>query len=158
LSSTAPRSSNAGDDLDEALAWCARARAQHDRVGDTFQLSRTMLVKGRIRRRRREKRAAREVLAEALASFDGLDALTWSVRAQAELDRTGGRSGGSSELTGTEHEVAELVATGLSNREVASALFISPRTVEANLTSIYRKLRVPSRAALGRRLAELELD
>jgi len=145
-------------DVDVALGWCARARAEHDRVGDPFQLGRTVLVEGRIRRRHRQKLAAREVLKEAQAIFDGLGASAWSARAQAELDRTGRRLDEPTALTGTERRVAELVASGLSNREVAGLMFISSRTVEANLTRIYRKLQVPSRAALGRRLAELESD
>jgi DNA-binding CsgD family transcriptional regulator len=58
------------------------------------------------------------------------------------------------ELTATEKRVAELAATGLTNREVASKAFMSPKTVQANLTRIYRKLGISSRAELGARMAE----
>ena len=58
------------------------------------------------------------------------------------------------ELTPTERRVAELAATGLTNREVASAAFMSPKTVEANLARVYRKLGIASRAELGARMAD----
>jgi DNA-binding CsgD family transcriptional regulator len=56
-------------------------------------------------------------------------------------------------LTPTEERVAELVADGQTNKEVAQALFLSEKTVEANLTRIYRKLGVRSRTGLAARLA-----
>ena len=55
-------------------------------------------------------------------------------------------------LTPSEQRVAELAASGMTNRDVAAALFISPKTVEANLSRIYRKLGIHSRAELGRRM------
>ena len=55
-------------------------------------------------------------------------------------------------LTPSEKRVAELAASGMTNRNVAAALFISPKTVEVNLTRIYRKLDIHSRAELGRRM------
>ena len=59
-------------------------------------------------------------------------------------------------LTPSEQRVAELAATGMTNRDVASALFISPKAVEANLARVYHKLDIKSRAELGRRIATLE--
>jgi DNA-binding CsgD family transcriptional regulator len=56
-------------------------------------------------------------------------------------------------LTDAERRVAKLTAEGLTNREVAAALFVSPRTVEATLARVYRKLKIGSRAELGRRMA-----
>ena len=50
--------------------------------------------------------------------------------------------------------MAELAATGLTNREVAQQAFMSPKTVQANLTRIYRKLGITSRAELGARMAQ----
>jgi DNA-binding NarL/FixJ family response regulator len=89
----------------------------------------------------------------ALAAFDKLPAALWAERAQAELDRVGlRRSGG--ELTETERRVAQLAASGLKNHEVAARLFVSPKTVEANLARAYRKLGIRSRAELGARLAQ----
>jgi len=69
-----------------------------------------------------------------------------------------GRGGGSLELTPTELQVAELVATGQSNKEVAAALFVSVRTVEANLSKIFRKLGIESRSELAARLSTLDAD
>ena len=57
------------------------------------------------------------------------------------------------ELTAGEQAVAELAAAGLKNREIAAKLFMSPRTVEANLARAYRKLDIRSRAELGARIA-----
>ena len=69
--------------------------------------------------------------------------------------RTGpreGRTGSTGQLTPSEQRVAELAASGMKNRDVANALFISPKTVEANLARIYRKLGIKSRAELGRHI------
>jgi DNA-binding NarL/FixJ family response regulator len=72
--------------------------------------------------------------------------------ARDELDRIGGRRAEPGELTAAEHRVAELVGQGLSNREVASALFLSAKTVEFHLRNIFRKLGVRSRTELARRV------
>jgi DNA-binding CsgD family transcriptional regulator len=61
---------------------------------------------------------------------------------------------GSGNLTAAERRVAELAASGLTNREVAAALFVSPKTVDTNLTRVYRKLGIHTRAQLGRRMGE----
>jgi DNA-binding CsgD family transcriptional regulator len=100
----------------------------------------------------KQKRRAREFLGQARDSFDSLGAPLWATRARAELARVGGRPPSPDGLTPTEAEVAQLVAQGLTNREVAHALFISPHTVDANLRRIYRKLQVRSRTELARRL------
>ena len=78
----------------------------------------------------------------------------WTARAEAELRRVPIRRGAPQELTPTEEQVAELTGSGRTNREVAQALFMSPKTVEANLTRIYRKLGIRSRGELGARMAE----
>jgi DNA-binding NarL/FixJ family response regulator len=70
------------------------------------------------------------------------------------MGRIGGRAPSPLDLTPTEQEVAELVGRGLTNREVANALFLSVSTVEANLRRIYRKIGVRSRTELSRRLTE----
>jgi DNA-binding NarL/FixJ family response regulator len=70
----------------------------------------------------------------------------------AELARVGLRRAAPDELTETERRVAELAASGLKNHEVAAELFLSPKTVEANLARVYRKLAIHSRAELGARL------
>jgi DNA-binding CsgD family transcriptional regulator len=69
------------------------------------------------------------------------------------LDRVGLRRA-PDELTATERRVAELAASGMTNREIASAAFMSPKTVEGNLAKVYRKLGIASRAELGAHMAE----
>ena len=98
------------------------------------------------------KRPARELLERACATFEELGAPTWATKARAELARIGGRAPSPDALTPTEAEVAKLVAQGLTNREVADTLFVSPHTVNANLRRVYRKLEVRSRTELARRL------
>jgi DNA-binding CsgD family transcriptional regulator len=77
----------------------------------------------------------------------------WAQRARSELARLG-RVDDPDELTATEARVAALAASGLTNREVAAAAFLSPKTVEANLSRVYRKLAIHSRAELGAWLAQ----
>ena len=118
-----------------------------------FDLGWTLLVRGRLQRRAKQKRAAAETLREALAIFERLGAPQWEAQARAELDRVGLRRS-PDELTATERRVAELAAEGLTNREVASKAYMSPKTVQANLTRVYRKLGIGSRAELGARMAD----
>ncbi|MGL6279202.1 MAG: helix-turn-helix transcriptional regulator [Gaiella sp.] len=139
---------------DVALASLDHALELHEDLQEPFERGRTLLVQGTLLRRSRKKRQARESLAHALAVFDELGAPLWSDRARAELTRIGGRAPASPDaLTPTEQRVAALVAAGGTYREVADALFISPKTVQWNLSKIYRKLGVRSRAELAAKLA-----
>ena len=81
--------------------------------------------------------------------LDALPAPLWKAKADDELARLGLRSapGG---LTETEAMIAELAATGMTNPEIAAAAFVSRKTVEANLSKVYRKLGVPNRAGAVR--------
>jgi DNA-binding CsgD family transcriptional regulator len=126
------------DSLDDALK-------HHERLPMPFELGRTLLVQGTIRRRARRKRPAREALEQAVEIFEELGAPLWTARARGELERVGGVATGPTGLTPTERRVAELVAGGKTNREVADALFISVKTVEANLSRVFHKLGVSSR-------------
>ncbi|HEV7720860.1 MAG TPA: AAA family ATPase [Iamia sp.] len=144
----------AAADGDEAAAAAAvtEAQAQHARAPSgafAFDRARTLLVAGRLHRRGRRKRAARVALTEAQEAFVALGARRFAEQAGAELDRLGLRPAAPDGLTPTEQRVAELAARGLTTRQVADAAFLSPKTVEANLTRIYRKLGVGSRAELG---------
>ena len=123
-----------------------------------FELGATLLVTGRLHRRVNHKRAAAESLQQALELFERLGAPVWAERARAELGRVGLRHRPPNELTATELRVAELAATGLTNREVATAAFMSPKTVEANLSRVYRKLGINSRAELGATMASTARD
>jgi DNA-binding CsgD family transcriptional regulator len=121
-----------------------------------FDHARNLLVRGALQRRLKQKLAAADSLREALAIFERLGAPDWSRRARDELGRVGLRRGDPHELTETERRVAELAASGLTNREVAQAAFVSPKTVEANLARVYRKLGIRSRAELGAAMSARE--
>ena len=141
-------------ELREALAAFDRALEHHSRLEEPFELGRTLLAQGQALRRMKKWGLARGSLGRSLALFERLGAELWADKATTEMARIGGRSPGPVELTPTEQEVAELVGSGLTNREVAHALFLSVSTVEANLRRIYRKLGVRSRTELSRRLSE----
>jgi len=129
------------------------ALREHARTQDPFQHARTLLAMGAVQRRAKQRAAARAGLAQALAIFDGLPAPLWAAKARAELLRIGGRAPGKQdELTEAERRVAELVAEGRTNQEVATSLFLGERTVASHLTHIYAKLGVRSRTELARRL------
>ena len=85
--------------------------------------------------------------------FEELGARLWAEKAGTELAQLGGRRPQDGRLTPTESQIASLVAQGRTNQQVADALFISPKTVEWNLSKVYRKLQVRSRSELAARLA-----
>jgi DNA-binding CsgD family transcriptional regulator len=136
-------------DVTEAAALLEDAVAQHEQAADPFGRARALLSLGVVRRRDRQKRAAREAIASALEGFETLGAATWAEEARAELGRIGGRRREQG-LTAAERRVAALVAEGRTNREVAAALFLGERTVETHLSHVYAKLGVRSRAELAR--------
>ena len=111
-----------------------------------------MFVKGQIARRARKWGTARTELNEALDVFEHMGAALWVERARDELARIGGRRASLVELTESERRIAELVATGRSNREVAETLFLSPRTVSTSLARVFRKLDVTSRTEMAAKL------
>ena len=121
--------------------------------GLPFELARMLLVRGQIERRANRRLAARGSLTEALAVFERLGSPPWIARARAEMARLGLRHRARNELTEGERRIAELAATGLTNRQVAEAAFVSPKTVESNLARVYQKLDIRSRAELGARMA-----
>ncbi len=116
-----------------------------------FERACSMLIAGLAHRRARRKRASRDALLAAADAFEAIGARGFAVRARAEAERTGTRA--TTQLTSSEVRVAELAATGSTNREIAEALFISPKTVEANLARIYRKLDIGRRAELATALS-----
>jgi ATP/maltotriose-dependent transcriptional regulator MalT len=138
-------------DLDAARGSLAEALAQHARIDQPFELGRTLLVQGTVERRAKHRTPAREALTRALEIFDTLGARLWAEKAAMELARIPGRTRSPGELTETERRVAELVARGLSNKEVAGKLFVTVRAVEANLSKVYAKLGVRSRTELATR-------
>jgi DNA-binding CsgD family transcriptional regulator len=139
-------------DVDRAVALQEGAVAQHDEVGDPYGRARALLALGAVRRRARQKRAAREAILGAVEGFEQLGAASWVKKAQAELGSIGGRQRQDG-LTPAERRVAALVAEGRTNREVAAALFLGERTVSSHLTHIYAKLGIRSRTELARHLS-----
>jgi DNA-binding CsgD family transcriptional regulator len=138
-------------DVEQALSVLEQAVARHELVGDPFGRARALLALGIVRRRTRLKRAAREAIEAAVAGFEELGAASWVDKARAELGRVGGRTRVEG-LTPAEQRVADLVAEGRTNREVAATLFLGERTVASHLTHIYGKLGVRSRTELARKL------
>ena len=114
-----------------------------------FELGRCLLVLGTAQRKARQRRDAAASLDEAIAVFAGLGAARWQALAVAQRARLG--PGPDNALTATEERIAGLVAAGQTNPEIAAALYISVKTVEANLTRIYRKLGLRGRVDLARR-------
>jgi len=140
-----------------ALASLEQALEEHTLVPQPFDLARTLLVKGEVERRAKQKKAARSSLDQALRIFEELGASLWSKRARKGLERIGGRQPSPFQLTGTERQVAEVVATGKTNAEAAGELFMSVDTVRSNLRRIYGKLGVRHRSELAGKLREIDV-
>jgi DNA-binding NarL/FixJ family response regulator len=135
--------------LDEAQAALDEALEQHEGMEMPFELARTLLAAGTILRRRKQRAQSAELLRRAQAGFQSIGAAVWVDRARAEIDRIGVRSEAQRGLTPIEEQIARLVAEGMTNREIAERVFLSPKTVEANLSRIYRKLDLRSRTELA---------
>lgn len=147
----------AGDD--EFEGWFRRAESLHRERPMPFEAARTALCLGERRRRAGRRRDAREPLRRALTVFEELGAKPWSQRARYELQASGARprAGAANplaELTSHELLVAIVVAEGASNADASARLFLSVKTIEKHLTSVYRKLGVRSRAQLAGLLAQ----
>jgi DNA-binding CsgD family transcriptional regulator len=138
-------------DVDGAADALDRALDEHDACPMPFELARTLLAAGQVRRRLKQKRHARELLARAAELFDGLGARPWAERAREALARTATRSA-PADITPTELRIARLAAAGLTNDAIAAEAFVSRKTVEANLGRVYRKLGIRARAQLARAL------
>ena len=120
-----------------------------------FDLARIRLLYGEHLRRERRRSDARTQLRGALESFDRLGADPWADRARTELRATGETArkrdpSTADQLTPQELQIARYVAAGLSNKEVAAQLFLSPRTIDAHLRKVFAKLGIRSRTQLAR--------
>lgn len=147
---------------DDAFSEFDAALSHHAEVGMPFETARTRLALGERLRRARRKRDARRPLVAALEAFERLGARPWAQRARDELAAAGGPRPPREEhpadaLTPRELQVAVTVARGATNREAGAALFLSPKTIENHLTSIYGKVGVRSRTELTRLVHEQEL-
>ena len=149
----------AAADDETALAAYQLAVETHEKDADVFEGFRTRLLYGERLRRAGRRVDAREQLKIALDAFTAMDLLAWADRAAAELDATGATARprgpvAREPLTSQETRVALLVAKGMSNKEVAAALFLSPKTVEHHLGSVFRKRGYRSRAELAASFAQ----
>lgn len=140
-------------ELEPATEALQRALAAHERSPVPFEVARTLLAHGRVLRRRKQRRLARESLERARETFAALGADAWQHRADDELRRIPVRRA-PEELSETELSIARLAADGMSNRAIAERVFVSVKTVETNLKRAYRKLGISSRAQLARALDE----
>jgi DNA-binding CsgD family transcriptional regulator len=141
----------ANGDLDAAEAALDRALEEHEQCPMPFERARTLLAQGQVLRRSKQRRRAREALEEAIAIFEQLGAEPWAARAREELQRVRGRTA-PDDLSPTELRIAELAASGLTNTAIAAEVFVTQKTVEANLARVYRKLGIRSRAQLAHAL------
>jgi DNA-binding CsgD family transcriptional regulator len=139
-------------DIDDALHDLV-AVVDNEQEESPFERARSKLALGQVYRRAGYKGMANQTLLEAAEAFRVLGTPRWVERAREEAGRTGLHPT-TDELTETERRVAELVGAGHSNQETAAALFMSIKTVEANLTRIYRKLSVRSRTELANRMSK----
>lgn len=142
-------------DDDEAFALFARAALEARQHATPFAQGRNDLVWGERLRRARRKAEARRRLERAVELLRQVGAVVYAERATTELRAAGGVIGDAATthqlLTPHELQVARLAVGGLSNRDLAAKLFISPRTVEAHLTAVFRKLGVRNRRELAAR-------
>jgi DNA-binding NarL/FixJ family response regulator len=132
-----------------ALEAFEAALALHATTEVPLEKGRTLLALGRLQRRCKRRRQARQALEAALDLFSQVGATLWAAKAQAELSRVAGHRAASG-LTETERNIARLAADGLTNKVIAQRCFVTVKTVEANLTRVYRKLGVASRTQLAR--------
>ncbi|HSL64858.1 MAG TPA: AAA family ATPase [Gaiellaceae bacterium] len=144
---------------DEAVSLFRAALDAHGEAARPFERARSELAYGELLRRSRHRVDAREHLRTALDGFEALGAALWAERARVELRASGETArkrdpSTRADLTPQELQIARFVAEGLTNRDVAAQLFLSPRTIDFHLRNVYRKLGISSRTALAR----LDLD
>jgi DNA-binding CsgD family transcriptional regulator len=147
------------EDEREAERLFLAALDAHGQASRPFERARAELAFGEFLRRARRRVEAREHLRAALDTFESVGAELWAERARTELRASGQTArkrepSTRNELTAQELQVARFVSEGLSNREVAAHLFLSPRTVDFHLRNVFRKLGIRSRTQLAR----LDLD
>jgi DNA-binding CsgD family transcriptional regulator len=143
------------DDPHDAERLFTAALDMHEGAARPFERARTELAFGELLRRARRRADARPHLRAALERFEALGSALWAERARAELRASGetARKRDPStldQLTAQEVQIAQLVAEGRTNRDVAGQLFLSPRTIDYHLRNVFRKLDVTSRTELAR--------
>ncbi len=149
-------------ELEMDLAF-EQALAAHDQTPDRFETARTRLAYGSRLRRARQRIRAREQLRAAVEIFDQLGARPWAELARVELAATGEKARARNvstrnDLTPQELQIAVLLSAGRTTRETASALFLSPKTIEYHLRNVYRKLDCRNREELAAALTEVRVS
>ncbi|HVB10711.1 MAG TPA: LuxR C-terminal-related transcriptional regulator [Bacillota bacterium] len=136
-----------------AMADFASAEAMQTELDLPMELGRTLLARGRIVRRAGDRRQARAILAQAEDVLAACGAERWRREAEGERLAAGGRRRGLADpLTPQERRIADLVAAGRTNRQIAATLLVSPKTLETHLHHIYGKLGCDSRPALQEKI------
>ena len=141
---------SAGEEAERHWTAAQSGQCAHPR---RYEAARTRLAHGEQLRRTRRRTEARIELRSALATFEDLQATPWADRAAAELAATGEQvrrrdQPQAAALTPQELQISLLLSEGRTTREVAAALFLSPKTVEYHLRKVYTKLGIRSRAEL----------
>jgi DNA-binding CsgD family transcriptional regulator len=139
----------------EMEAAFAEALELHAAADRSFDRARSEFLLGEHLRRQRRRVESRDHLRVALRAFEALGAEAWAERARAELRASGETArrrdpSTIDQLTPQELQVARFVAQGLSNKQVAAQLFLSPRTIDTHLRSVFAKLDITSRTQLAR--------
>jgi DNA-binding CsgD family transcriptional regulator len=140
------------EDLEEAVATLEGSWYR-------LELARALAAHGAALRRARQPTEAREPLLRALELAETCGARPLESEVRTELRASGLRprsaaTSGASSLTPSERRVAELAAEGRTNKEIAQALYVTPKTVEVHLSSSYRKLDISGRRELAGALAD----
>jgi DNA-binding CsgD family transcriptional regulator len=143
---------------DRGASLLREAIDEFEQGDSSVERARALTDLGALLRRRNRRTEARELLREALDAAHHAGAKPLARQAETELRATGARPRrivltGLDSLTASERRIAELAAQGLTNREIAQTLFITARTVEGHLTSVFRKLMLNSRDELPAALA-----
>jgi len=146
-----------GED-DEAEAAVREALGYHERIAQPFERARTLLAGGCLARAAGRRGDARRRLDASLATFEALGAQLYAMRTRTELAHIPGRrrQPPNGALTEAERRIASLALRGLTNRQIAETLFVSVRTVEANLGRVYAKRGIRSRAELAKALGDAD--
>jgi ATP/maltotriose-dependent transcriptional regulator MalT len=147
-----------GPDPRRAEQHFDRALAVPDAALYPFEHARVQLAYGAHLRRTRAMHASRRQLTAALRTFTRLGARPWADRAEQELRVSGlthrsATDGGAAPLSAQEYRIASLAASGLTNKQIATRLHLSPRTVSSHLYRVFPKLGIGTRAALRDALA-----
>ena len=140
-------------DVGELVPCFEQALGLHEQTPDIFETARTRLAYGGRLRRARKRTRAREQLRAAAGIFEHLGAGSWAEQANAELAATGETArrrdvSTLDQLTPQELRIARLLADGMTTKEAAAAIFLSPKTVEYHLGHVYQKLGIHSRNEL----------